>query len=117
MGAGNDVLTGGAGNDRFDFTSALNATTTVDTVADFNVANDTIGLENTIFTALPSAGVLSTDAFYIGSAAHDASDRIIYDMMTGSLFYDSNGSAAGGSIKFAELAPGLALTNADFQII
>ena len=35
---GNDTLTGGAGADRFDFRSALSATTNVDRISDFNVA-------------------------------------------------------------------------------
>jgi Ca2+-binding RTX toxin-like protein len=39
-GAGNDSLTGGVGLDGFLFDAALNATTNLDTVADFNVADD-----------------------------------------------------------------------------
>ncbi len=51
------------------------------------------------------------------AAAADAEDRIIYDNATGALFFDSNGSAAGGAIRFAQLTTGLALTNADFVVI
>lgn len=97
--------------------SALNAATNVDKITDFNVVDDTIALENSIFKALASAGMLGSDAFYVGSAAHDATGRIIYDSGTGSLFYDSNGNAAGGSVKFADLGPGLGLTRADFLIV
>ena len=50
--AGKDVLAGGLGNDHFVFDTALNASTNVDTITDFNVANDTIRLENAIFTAI-----------------------------------------------------------------
>jgi Ca2+-binding RTX toxin-like protein len=46
----------------------------------------------------------------------DADDRIIYDTDSGQLFYDSNGSATGGSVQFAIISPNLALTNADFSI-
>jgi Ca2+-binding RTX toxin-like protein len=49
--------------------------------------------------------------------AQDASDRIIYETDTGKLFYDSNGSTAGGAVQFALLGTGLALTNADFFIV
>ena len=49
--------------------------------------------------------------------AQDADDRIVYETDTGKLFFDSNGGAAGGSIQFAVVSPGLALTNADFFII
>ena len=37
-GAGKDVLVGGLGNDQFVFNTALNASTNVDTITDFNVA-------------------------------------------------------------------------------
>ena len=49
--------------------------------------------------------------------AHDSNDRIIYETDTGWLYYDSNGSAAGGAVHIAKLAPNLALTYADFLVI
>ena len=82
--AGNDTLTGNAGNDFFLFNTALNAATNVDTIADFVVANDTIRLENAIFTGL-AAGTLNADAFHVGAAAADAEDRVIYNNATGAL--------------------------------
>ena len=51
-GLGNDKLTGNAGNDFFVFNTVLNATTNVDTITDFVVANDTVRLENSVFTGL-----------------------------------------------------------------
>ena len=54
-GAGNDRLTGGAGNDSFIFNTAINASTNVDTITDFNVVNDTIRLDNAVMSALGSA--------------------------------------------------------------
>ena len=115
-GAGNDTLSGLGGNDSFLFNTVLNAATNVDTVADFAVVNDTVLLENAVFTGL-AAGTLTADAFHIGAAAADAEDRIIYNSGTGALFFDANGSAAGGVTQFATLATGLALTNADFFVI
>jgi hypothetical protein len=56
---------------------------------------------------------LASNAFFIGAAAHDADDHIIYDSVTGSLIYDSNGSLAGGATVFATLTPALLLTNAE----
>ncbi len=41
----------------------------------------------------------------------------IYNSATGALFYDSNGSAAGGAVQFATLSKGLGMTNADFLIV
>jgi Ca2+-binding RTX toxin-like protein len=117
-GTGKDTLTGGAGNDTFLFNSALSVATNIDKITDFSVPGDTIQLENAIFTALGAAtGTLTAAAFYAGAAAHDASDRIIYNAKTGALIYDSNGSAAGGAIQFATLGHGLHLTNADFVVV
>jgi serralysin len=82
------------------------------------VVDDTIQLENAIFTALGAAtGTLAAGAFVIGTAARDAADRIVYNSGTGALFYDSNGNANGGSVQIATLTTGLLLTNADFLII
>jgi serralysin len=116
-GFGNDTLVGGAGSDSFLFNTTLNAVTNVDTIADFSVLDDTIWLDNAVFTALSTLGTLDDEAFYIGTAAHDANDRVIYDPTTGSLTYDSNGNAAGGVFDFAVLDTGLALTNSDFIVV
>ena len=111
-GAGTDVMRGFTGNDIFRFTTALGVSN-VDRIADFDVAQDTIQLENAIFTGLV-AGTLAAEAFHIGSAAAEADDRIIYNPATAALIFDSNGSAAGGATQFAGLAANLALTTNDF---
>ena len=115
-GLGNDTLTGGAGQDAFVFHTAIGAAN-IDTITDFNVVDDTIRLENAIFTGL-AAGTLDPAAFVanLTGLATTADQHVIYETDTGNLFYDSNGSAAGGSVLFAVLAPGLALTNADFLV-
>jgi Ca2+-binding RTX toxin-like protein len=74
-------------------------------------------LENAIFTAAGAPGTLAASAFFIGAAAHDADDRIIYNNATGTLIYDSNGTGAGGATQFATLTTGLTLTNNNFQIV
>jgi Ca2+-binding RTX toxin-like protein len=116
-GEGNDTLVGGEGNDTFFFNASLNAITNVDRVTDFSAPADTMRLENAVFTALTATGTLAAGAFHIGAAAHDASDRVIYNPSTGALTYDSNGNAAGGAVQFATLGTGLALTNADFVVV
>jgi Ca2+-binding RTX toxin-like protein len=117
-GAGNDYMAGGAGNDTFFFNTALGASN-IDTITDYNVAQDTVRLENGIFTALVGTGTLTAAQFVKNASgiATDANDRIIYETDTGKLFYDSNGSAAGGQVQFAKLAAGLALTASDFFIV
>ena len=62
---------------------------------------------------------MATGAFWKSTTgrAHDPSDRFIYDTDGGQLYYDSNGSAAGGAVKIAQLKAGLALTYKDFIVI
>jgi len=117
-GTGSDVLTGGLGADTFVFRDAVGASN-IDMITDFNVAADTIQLDNAVFSAIVGTGTLSLAQFTANASgtAQDATDRIVYETDTGKLFYDSNGNAAGGSIQFAKLSSGLALTNADFTVL
>jgi Ca2+-binding RTX toxin-like protein len=114
-GDGNDELTGLGGQDRFLFNTALDAAFNVDAITDFNVADDTIALDDAIFAAL-TAGNLAADQFAIG-AAQDANDNIIYDDVTGALYYDADGVGAAAPIRFAQLGAGLALTHLDFLVV
>jgi serralysin len=113
---GNDTLRGLSGDDTFVFATALGSGN-VDTITDFNVADDRFLLSDAIFTAL-SVGTLVASAFRANTTglAGDASDRIIYETDTGELYYDANGTGSGGGILFAMITAGLALTNADFTI-
>ncbi|BCH20393.1 cadherin domain-containing protein [Mesorhizobium sp. L-8-3] len=115
-GWGNDTLTGGAGSDTFLFNTSLNRTSNVDRITDFNVAADTIRLDNAAFKGL-AAGWLAAGAFHTGAAAADAQDRIIYNKATGAISFDADGSGSGAAIHFATVSAGLALTNADFFVI
>ena len=49
-GDGRDDLTGLGGQDQFLFNTPLNAATNVDRIIDFNVADDTILLEQAVFS-------------------------------------------------------------------
>lgn len=113
-GAGADILTGGTGADIFVFDAPFAGA--IDTITDFSPKDDTIRLENAIFTGLPT-GTLASSAFQIGTAAQDASDRVIYDPASGALYFDADGSGAAAAQQFAQLTPGLALTRADFSIV
>ncbi|MCX7301171.1 MAG: calcium-binding protein [Rhodobacterales bacterium] len=115
-GLGNDTLTGGSGSDNFVFNTTL-GTGNIDKITDFNVAADTIRLENAIFTGLAN-GALAGSAFVSNTSgnAADASDRIIYESDTGKLFFDKDGTGGAAKVQFATLATGLALTSADFFV-
>jgi len=122
-GAGRDVLTGGKGQDVFVFDTKLAKTnaayhrTGLDKITDFVAADDTIDLVRRVFTKIGKMGVLKKDAFYSGAAAHDASDRIIYNKKTGALFYDQDGNGAHEAIQIATLSKNPKLTYHDFFII
>ena len=117
---GNDILTGGLGADTFLFNTALGAANR-DVITDFNVAADTIQLENTgIFTALGAAlGVLDVNLFknLTTGGAVDATDRILYNDTTGAIFYDADGTGATAAIQFATLTGSPTVTNADFFVV
>jgi large repetitive protein len=105
-GEGNDRLTGGGGNDTFHFDTALDQTTNVDTVTDFEATNtDKIELSSAIFTSLSAANPLNSGNFVSGAGATalDANDYITFDTTTGNLYYDADGNGAGARILFATL--------------
>ncbi|HMZ83901.1 MAG TPA: calcium-binding protein, partial [Rhodocyclaceae bacterium] len=114
-GLGNDVLIGGDGNDVFIFDTALGASN-VDQISDFLQLADVIELDTTIFEALDQ-GMLSVEAFSIGTEATSASNRIIYDDSTGALYYDADGAGGIAEIQFATLQIGIEINNANFHVI
>ena len=117
-GGGSDTIITHGGNDTIRFNTALGASN-IDHITDFDVAKDIIQLENAIFIELTTntGNALNGVEFFIGSAAHDADDRIIYNSATGALIYDSNGNGANGATQFATLATGLGLTSGDFFVV
>jgi serralysin len=111
-GVGNDEMWGGAGRDLFVFNTALNGLYNVDQVKDFNVAEDQIRLDRAIFS-----GFGATVSFTKGPAAAASGAQVIYNGITGELFYDADGvGQAAQQIKFAVLSAGLALTSANFVL-
>jgi serralysin len=113
-GSGADVLSGGAGNDKFVFNTALNGG--VDRVTDFAHGYDSFRLENGVFSALTTTGQLASSAFYSGTAAHDSTDRIIYNPATGALTYDADGTGSKAPVQIALLGTGLTVSAADFSV-
>ena len=113
---GADVLTGGLGKDTFLFEKPLVAGA-VTTITDLTASADTIALSHSIFAQAGPVGPLAAGAFFTGTAAHDADDRIIYNSSTGSLMYDADGIGAGAATIFATVATGLSLSASDFKVV
>ena len=101
--------------DVFTFNTAIGRNVKV--ISDFDVAADTIALDNSIFTKLPGTGELSYRFFTVGETAKDRNDYIIYDKNTGVLSYDPDGSGSAAAVKFAVVENKAALTAAHFLII
>jgi Ca2+-binding RTX toxin-like protein len=119
-GTGNDTLAGGAGNDTFVFNTKLNRSTNKDIVTDFSNGasnNDTIQLQNAIFSELTATGRLSARHFELGTRADDANDYIIYNRAKGALYYDADGNGSGAAIQFATITDHTRLSTADFFVI
>ncbi|MBM6595490.1 calcium-binding protein [Microvirga pudoricolor] len=129
-GLGADTLEGGAGKDVFvlDTAVARKKNANIDTIIGFNVADDTILLENAIFKAFKGKASLtkplkvSKEAFYSvakGKAqAQDKADRLIYDQKSGKLYYDADGAGGAAQIQIATLDKRIKkLSEKDFMIV
>jgi hypothetical protein len=116
-GSGKDSLYGGSSKDVFVFSTKPSRASNVDRIMDYKVADDTIHLENKIFTKLKKTGTLKKDYFVLGSKAKDKNDFIGYNKKTGDLWYDDNGSKAGGQVALAKLAAGLKIAATEFKVI
>lgn len=118
-GNGNDLLSGGSGKDHFVFDVKPNRSTNNDRITDFRAVDDTIRLDEAVFTKVGGHGALKSKAFHanLTGKARDASDRIIYEKDTGKLFYDPDGTGKGAGVHFATLANKAAVTVKDFFII
>jgi Ca2+-binding RTX toxin-like protein len=144
-GAGNDFIYGGRGNDtlrgddtatqrgldRFYFDTALNSSSNHDTILDFNPVDDGIYLKKSgVFAGIASLGTLAGAAFKQidnydpanpGARTPTTDDyRIIYDKVSGKLYYDADGhGGTATALWFATVNNGTAhptLTNADFIV-
>jgi len=118
---GADILKGGSGKDIFVFDTAP-GTGNVATITDFNVADDTVYLDNAVFTKLGSGSMsspkkISSGYFEINDRAGESNDFLLYNKNTGQLLYDADANKSGAPVEIAKLAAGLNLTSYDFYII
>jgi hypothetical protein len=125
---GNDILSGAGGQDVFVFDAKLGTSKTdrkvnFDTITDFSVSDDSIWLDNAVFQKIGKGtedqpGLLNKAYFVIGTKAKDKNDHIIYNMKTGILSYDADGSGSKyKAVEFAKLGKNLAINFGDFLVI
>jgi hypothetical protein len=111
---GRDLIRGGDGKDIFHITET--GVANLDKILDFDAADDKIMLARYAFKGFGSATEVAPGAFHVGTAAQDASDRILYDQASGKLFYDADGTGAAAAVIFATVTAGMPLTYANFDI-
>lgn len=123
-GMGADKLTGGSGKDVFVFDKS--AASGIDQVLDFRGVDDTLRLDNALFTRLFTPGALAVANYRESSngLARDANDYINYNTRTGALCYDIDGSGNAAPLHFATLFDGhgghpaaSALSALDFVVV
>jgi len=111
-GADSDMLEGGAGSDRFVF-DELEAR---NFISDFETGIDRLALKASVFTGLVR-GALDESALQTGTTALDADDRILYDIASGTVYYDADGTGSTGKVYFAVLLNNANITAADFLVL
>ena len=137
-GTGNDILTGGTGSDQFVFDdlSSLPAAG-VDTITDFGLFSDKVLLDKTVFSSLetvagsPAMGgnplqagdfsIINVAAASEVAIAKTSLNEIVYNIVTGSLFYNPNNNmpdfgAGGGQFATIVGSPD-SFSSADFRVI
>ncbi|MGE7469460.1 hypothetical protein ACQKLX_08470 [Bosea sp. NPDC003192] len=121
-GLGADTLVGGAGNDIFRFTNVADGG---DFIWDFAKGQDRVQISASGFAGAglvgSAAGTMVTAAQFLsvasGHAATTAGQRFIYDQSTDQLWFDRNGSAAGGDVLVATFTNNPNITNTDLFLI
>jgi hypothetical protein len=119
---GKDVLTGNGGQDIFVFDTKPNKKANLDRISDYNVADDTIWLSDSVFKKLgkgteASPTKLKKAFFKVADKAKDKNDYLVYSKKTGVLSYDVDGFGSAKAVEIAKLAKNLKLTQDDFFVV
>jgi serralysin len=118
-GTGADTYEGGSGADRFVIRNiAQGAYGGVDSILDFSAAQG----DKIVFAAADfgpaAAGAFPADRFFtLGQTITTTEEVLVYDTSNGYLYYDANGSGAGGLTLAAIIKDAPALTAANFELV
>ena len=121
-GPGMDWITGGSGADTFAFT-AQGVEANLELIRDFATGIDRLELDASVIWNLgPSGSFAAGDARFHAApganAAHDASDRIIYNTSNGWLWFDADGTGSSWQPEhFATLQVGATLAATDITVV
>ena len=119
--AGKDMLSGGKGKDVFVFDTKPSKAD-IDRILDFKSKDDSIWLENKIFTKLGKKGNLSKPAklkkdYFAQDKPKDGNDYIIYKKKTGAILYDQDGAGKKKAVEIAVVSKNTKLTIDDFFVV
>ena len=110
-GEGFDTLTGGTGSDVFVLAPLIKGS--FDTIVDFTVGTDKIGLESTHLSSL--SNVAFEDSTTLVAATNHAT--ILYNHVTGAILWDADGNGSAAATKIGQVTPGLELHLSDFILV
>ncbi|MCC5658966.1 hypothetical protein LC608_18650 [Nostoc sp. XA010] len=123
-GNGNDILSAGVGNsnlygeDGTDTFALYYYNQGIGNIYDFNATNELIQIQAATFGGGLLTPIVSANQFTLGTSATTIAQRFIYDNVTGGLYFDQDGSASGFTqVKFAQLSPGVTLTENNFLVV
>ena len=109
----NDVLVGGRGSDTFILDSPIG----VDTIRDFSLTDDHLQIASKLISKAFSPGSVPSNAFRLGSQSKFASDRFLYDRLTGTLRFDTDGLGGEQAVVLGIFANKPALRATHLEII
>lgn len=118
-GEGADTVSGGSGSDVFYFAASTEGG---DRVTDYRVADDTIRVSATGFGGGLVAGMdVVATGFYVANASGTATavgtGQFVFDTDDRLLYWDSNGTDAGGSVLIAALPAVVGFVGTEIQVI
>jgi Ca2+-binding RTX toxin-like protein len=114
-GAGADILSGGAGADKFRYNAVNEGGDEISSLSSL----DDFQFLRTAFGNLAGANVAAINFLSraSGNAATTTNHRFIFDQATDTLWYDSNGSNAGGLTMIADIGSNTTLTHLDLLLV
>jgi Ca2+-binding RTX toxin-like protein len=122
--AGADTMIGGGGSDRMRggdgadlFVLDVAAGDGVELILDFETGLDRLGFAALAFADLGAVGALGAGLFHAGTAATEATHRILYDAATRQLLHDADGSGAAAPELLAYIRASAPLTEADLWVV
>ena len=117
---GSDTLSGGDGADQFKFLAPTDGGPKGDAITDFDVQDDLIALENGGFGLVGTGSLASQGVdFVVGQAATTGDPTVIVSPFTKEVWWDADGTGAGGAQLLAKVTlPAFAtLAESDFVIV